>query len=879
MLLHCRSTRRHQRRPLGRSKSTGSIRLRSTFALHSDPIVAERDAHIAARLSYQRAYGRKSEGMAPLSEGTMASSLDGGDGCISIRDVGRSDNPNTRTGESREATPRIVRQRSIRFTGPKARPRRPLGSRAIDNRETTTSADDDSSYLGRGDRHVGALSEGHNDSTVPALSPLRAGQLQEEEYKLEEALVTRHSSYRRLPRSRSMITTSELSKPGYSFTSSPTWGKENTQTSRYARLNVDDTPKAETRISRLSRHASLNMDNKPKAGPEVRSMRASKSMSFLPGRQQQRLSEASTTAPHDLAVQMARQRFQELSECQTSLRSRPSLFFGSRSRRPEASRRSDTSMGMRKSLRHSSNSSATLFSAYAGDSLSTHKQGSLRDKARNVSRSIKSRLREIFGRQEVSEGSAHFADYRLGTDSSYTKNKDRVHREERASLSRGPSRTASLHIVHPCQQTSSDKGSLVGGEEENAVPVDEKSRVTSWADSLTNTAISHASPGDWEHRPLAAIKEGVPHGTSSTPLRRMEDPELVNGNTPTVDSQRIYSALMKRAREIRERDEEAQQRIHEMRAHGDIPPRTSSVDRVSGSYGWSPPTIRCVQPEDDVFQDGRAVTQSEASGSLSRQGSPNPWARTSEGEPSSLGKGGVSCHTNGDRTTLLTQRSSAFFGSPSNHLFRTASPFRRALQENMKAAEEERKNRESHGDGPEYPGSPSAISLPDRQPSPPGSGAEALGIYAESVYSSPAKTDAPEPPAVELHGGTRFRSGTEVSTDSSVAWKARLSSHVAKLEDAAADVNYSLTAAPSSSAEKKGHVRETAEIVSSPDGSPKNIRRASGTIPLKTPTDTFKFHSWRNAVWRPRREIRGVENEPPSSSPAGGASTKETPLK
>jgi hypothetical protein len=200
----------------------------------------------------------------------------------------------------------------------------------------------------------------------------------------------------------------------------------------------------------------------------------------------------------------------------------------------------------------------------------------------------------------------------------------------------------------------------------------------------------------------------------------------------------------------------------------------------------------------------------------------------------------------------------------------------------MKAAEEEQKSRGAHAEGAEYLGSLSAISLPDRQPSPPVSGGEALGIYAESLYSSPVKIDAPDLAVPELSGGVCFRSGTEVSTDSSVAWKARLSSHVAKLEDAATDVNYSPAAVPSPSADKKGHLRETAEIVSSPDDSPKNIRRASGTIPLKTSTGSIKFHSWRNAVWRPRRDIRGIENElPPSLNgrSGGGTPTKETPLK
>lgn len=868
-MLHRRTTNNTQHRPLGRSKSTNSTSRASFYALHSDPIVAEREAHIAARLSYQRAHGRKSEGMADLGRDASSPSLDPAERSVSRRYVARSDSTTSQLGATHNTSG--LAQQSIRFTGPNARLRRPLGPRASENRTTTASADDGiNASLGGPSRRARRTLPSQDDGPFSTPNPYYLAQTPEDHYAIEENLASIPSSYRRIRKSRSMFAATDHPQGGYSFTNSPAHEKPHLRSSHFALLNEESIP--------------TEWSNQ-------RTLRAPKSMTSLPHRRDHTSSHTRSSAHHDLAVQLAREKFREQAEGQMRLKSYPSLFFRSKARRTEGS------VGMRKSLRNSSSNSAALSSAFSGESLSVPKQGRLRGKARKVSKSIKTKLKGIFSRQRSSEGSAGCAygdiesnDFAIG---SYLHLEPRTPAEETA-VSSGPSRIASLHTAPSCRQMQPQQGSLDSYDAKDAALLDEKSRVTSWTDSVTDTAISQRTAGDWERQHLEVIRENGAHVSSPTPPRQAESEDFTVDKAVTVDSQRIYSALMKRANEAKQKEVDRRQSIDDIKAHGIAPNRRSSVAQAGS---WSPPTIRCVQPDDDVFQDGEndvppkrstspetiMVSRPIGSGRPdSHNGSPNPWLRKDVDRTPSPERASLVSRTNSERTKTLTQRSSAFFASPSNHLFRAASPFRRLLHENMRASEETEKCNTTAGLDTKYLGSLSAVSLPTRCSSATGLRDEPPGIYAESVYSNTEENVRPEPSQVEKlseppslpgHGGATIfvespggpcrPLARDVSEASSFEWKTWLSAHVSKLEDFGPGANKRLASASSQPRPRLGHVREKAEIESSPEVvhiSPKTTQRLNESTPLKPLVlkTSLKFSPKQT-----RRVTPGVENEVP----------------
>lgn len=880
MLHRSRTKSKNDRRPLGRSKSTNSITRKSICTLHSDPIAAEREAHIAARLSYQRAHGRKSEGMAALAGNTASLNLGPGDRSISRHEFARRDSARSHTERTDHAFG-IARQRSIRFAGPNAQPRRAFGSRASDSRIPMVSADDDEnlSFGAPGRRARSAFSESRDDDTFLTANPFHLAQMPEERYAFEDDLASMTSSYRRIRKARSMFTTADMSEGGYSFTNDPAQEKRHPLPSRYASLNKETIPAAE---------------------PNPQALRGPKSMGFLRNGREQTAFHTNSRLHHDLAIQLAREKFREHAENQAQLKSYPSASF--RSRR---SRRTESSTGLRKSMRNSSNNSATLSSAFSGDSLSVPKHRSLRKKARNVSRTIKTKLRGIFSRPQFSDEPAEGRDDHVESNDFETSDyirSDASAPAEEVSMCRGPSRIASLHEAKPFQNMVSRQGSLKGCDYEDGALPDDKSRVTSWADSVTNTATSQPTGGECENYRLSVIKENGTHVSSASP-QHMGDQGLTTVKAMTVDSQRIYSALMKRADEMKKREEEARrENVDNMRARGIAPARTSSVDQF-GCGQWSPdspPTIRYVHPEDDVFQDkgnrtngsrrrdstsDQTVAESRPSTSLdvdsgNARGSPNPWLKGAGDEAPSMpspGKAGATSRASSKRINPLTQRSSAFFGSSPSHLFRTVSPFRRALQENMKAAEESVRIKATQGLGTKYLGSLSAISLPDRQPSKTGSRGGTPGIYADSLYSY-AEEDTLVRPRLSPHrhvgslaqSSRRSRHSPirDVSEASSTEWKTRMSAHISKLEGHGSRfANYERTPSSPQLRPRLGHVREKAEIESPTDGphsSPKTICPSNETTPLQPLVNISLSKCSQNVISQPRRVTPGVENELPA---------------
>lgn len=732
-MLRRNSSKSSRRSRLSRSKSTSSITRNPVQDLQLfDPVIAERDAHIAARLSYQRAHNQtmaypQGDGRSGPSNTSSALRFERSN---SNRLKARSEGAASRQGILDDNTDDIhglKHQKSIRFAGPSARPRRNLASRATEHQMPTSSSVSklsmaETTIVHRGSRNFGSRNR-DSSFTLTSVSPLHSLASEHGVSQPDDV-----QSQRQVRKSRSMFTSSD-------------------QFDSLFQSTVKEDKDGQDTVPSRSRYAVLNKENERATPPlsTTPSLRAPKSMSFLRSRRDHSSSQSGTRLDNDLAVQLAREKFKEQVESQSKLKSQPSLFFRSKNRRTESS------MGLRKSLRNSSNTSAALSSAFSGDSLSVPKAGSLRTTARKVSQTLKTKFKGIFGRKS-SEGSAVGARDSDG-ESSFNLPAPLGRDREEASMSRGPSRIASIQEMQPCQRIRSCEGSIESCDEEDGRS-DERSRVTSWTDSVTNTMMSQPACGDWERQRLSVIKENGMHVSSPAIDRRGINYAVVEQPSP-VDSQRVYSALMRRANEAQRREQEVrQQSVDEMRSHGRAPPRSSSVDQFE-SFPGSPPTIRCVESDDgDVFEDKTHSAQSGKSLEASTDNVTGPttagfstdymrpaspprplYAMDDESPWNAAAMADFNQKKAEYERSRIVDRSSAFFASPANHFFRTQSPFRRALHENMKTAA----LGHGHGDGVTetgHLGSLSEISLPARQPSVTGSDKGTIkNADAESMYS------------------------------------------------------------------------------------------------------------------------------------------------
>lgn len=477
-------------------------------------------------------------------------------------------------------------------------------------------------------------------------------------------------------------------------------------------------------------------------------------MSLLKGR---RASRSTSRVENDLAVQLARDTYRQQMQEQR-LKSRPSTFFGSRSKR------SESSMGFRKSLRNSSNNSTVVSSAFSTSSISVPKQPGLRKTARKVSRTLRTKLKGLFTRPKSttdSQDEVHESD----GESEYQPDHEPP---QEASVLRVRSHVPSLHAVPSSQELKSRKGS-VG----SIKSIEDKSRVTSWTNSETASCVS-----ELERRRLALgkIANSFSHGY------RRALPEHGSPSKRTVNSQRVYSALMKRMDQIKQQEAAAQ----------------SIMGTPNSGADWIPSTIRCVQAEDDVFQPDQ-TRQSSAS---STQTVDKVALARSDPEPHKSEK---MPKVEARQDHKLTQsRSSTFFASPACHMFRTTSPYRRALRESMRASEET---------DSKYLKSLSEISLPTRRTSSAGSEKDATA-YADSVYSDDARPEPTNHGNATIFVDPETKHRRDVSTASSMEWKTWLSAKVSKLEGSG------MYMGSPSTIFKLGHVREGAQI-DSPDDSPR----------------------------------------------------------
>ena len=409
-----------------------------------------------------------------------------------------------------------------------------------------------------------------------------------EYYNNEEDAPSTPSSYRRLRRSKSMF--SPLKAPSVFYTN-----------------GTPDRPES----SYIGRQISLSHSRTPQSPPRQAALRAPKSMSFLRGGR-------AIFERNDEAVQMARDRFFH-ETAQQRLREQPSFLFRSKAQRQEKP--------FRKSVRSSSGNS---YGAPVSSGTQAHPstESGLKVAARRASKTIKSKLRRVFGRskdesvavpnQQVDARETHVRQYNGDPDTVHQEFSDIPHPDE-AAISRVASRVPSLHNANSNQQLRSHAGSVRSIRSSKSGQSDDKSRVTSWNSTGVNTMVSQTPRPylDREQQRLSIINETGTHIASSSFTR----PRLVNqfpgypashrpskstGHVPApgqglVDSARVYSALMKRldGNSPKARIEASHKSSMESFAVSNRQPlRSSSVGSSRGNR--TPATIRHVLPEEST---------------------------------------------------------------------------------------------------------------------------------------------------------------------------------------------------------------------------------------------------------------------------------------
>lgn len=682
-----------------RHKSTTSVR--SVTLEHISAATAERDATIAAIQAFSRGQDRHSADTDSKFPPQRASPYHK----ENLGSITRLSRNNSAASEHERNS--LGRKQSVRFVGPDSG----LQTRASRISMRTIAPEREDSASAR--RSVKRSQSSQNFATRPPLSlhdtkniqlpdrvssrgktqvppkpAVKQNYLQDlmpehQHYTPEDDVASMPSSFRRLRKTRSMFTPRNFLR--------------NSQDSP---LFTTETVPAASPATLRPRFSFLNRkENEPT--PSNSTLRAPKSMSFL----RQRKDRVSTsTADQDPNYDSS--PITTGLPAEHSFRSRilprPSMFFGAKGNK--------LSPNMRKTLR-SSASNAVLPASETATSISTSNHGSLRVKARKISSSIKSRFRNLFINN--SEDDDRFPAQQIEAQRSHVANLFDVnhfgpaaseigptHVHENSSLARVSSRLPVLHAVPSCERLRSRSGSIDSFKSEDRRVSDEKSRVTSWASTEANTIVAHRPLEDlelWDRQRLSVITENGFHAPSpSLPrpkfgLQTITSQEELATQTISerlvpgvaVDSQRVYSALMKRMTDT-------QQLLDNVRKCSDasdpfrtLSPPTSddSSDNGEAVVSQAPPQAVgnddvCPSLSDHVPERNPARLSSSLKGAKSACSSSSGQIRPMS-PPIHLTPKGVA--------KPLTDRSSAFFGSPTSHLFRTRSPWRKSLQAAMNA--------------------------------------------------------------------------------------------------------------------------------------------------------------------------------------------------
>lgn len=838
---------------LHRRKSTTSVR--SVHLKHIDAAVAQRDAQTAAMEAFSRAQGRQSTGRTLFPPQPASANKEN----RSPAGLSRVDSTTSlRSGHRRQG---LERRQSVRFVGPEsglqtrasrinmrtAAPEPPEipARRPIQRSQSTQSISymprpvlrnsenlplpDRTSSVGKTMVTPNAAKIGLSQAYLQALTP------DYEQYTPEDDIASMPSSYRRVRRTRSTLTTRASMRESVDGNGIGTYGSSPPNTSTRAQNNQATPGALFPRYSFMKRRDNNAMPSTPK-------LRAPKSMSFLKSRRDRADKQSSSDSPNGDASPI-------LGVQETSFRSRilpkPPKLFGTKC--------GESQREMPKTLRDSS-ANVEMPASGTGASLGRSRSGSLRNRARKVSTSLRSRLKSLFINKSEEESrlpAQQIEAQRTHVSEVFDENPwvsavpEHDHCRERSSLSRVSTRIPSLHAIPSHERLHSRRGSIDSCKSAAEQSSGGRSRVTSWASTDTNTVIAHRpqeAMEEWEKQRLSIISE---HGIRNPPpslgfpvlglqtitsQEELAPPMALQCLPPgaTVDSQRVYSALMKKMNETQQLAGIVEQQRKS--SDGSDPFRTFSPSN-SISSGDSSDTVASIQarnPRQQLSISGKDVEEYPSCVRPPRERKVslnNEITQSITDDHRSLsppihltpkGEGPVAAKT-------ITDRGSAFFGSPTSHLFRTTSPYRRSLQEAMRAERGQglcQEPVETTGE------TIAAATKPD---------GAAKVAYSESNYSSDTlihKTEmrqgcpVAKPLAVlDSRGETNVFGDTptyrptgerHVSTASSIGWKTWLSADVAKQEPSptrvsgqSPEVEYRIPTMPRSLGH--GHVREAAQ--------------------------------------------------------------------
>ncbi len=451
------------------------------------------------------------------------------------------------------------------------------------------------------------------------------------------------------------------------------------------------------------------------------------------------------------------------------LKNRPSIFFRSKNKRNASLTEIKTSM------RNSSNNSMPIQSTISSTASSLSKGSGLRKAARKVSKSVKSTFRGIFGRpKRIDETETS------NTTETSSPHHSKLSLQEETSVSRVKSYVPSLRSVASEHCLQARQGSFESIDDGVQKTDGERSRVTSWANSSTHTVVSSTLDAEWEPQRLSVIDEG---GHTASTLERWRSSE---------DEERAYSALV--------------QRLDHMQKQ---------------------------QIQQGSFRDGCLVDVSSApsAGDINTAISAGPSTEMTSSQSGYNCRGNATPHEYDAETVRFSSATNSGITSPAGHLFRTQSPYRKALRKSMRIQERSSSIKPVNL---RYLSSLSALSLPTRRSSPDGSEQDVHLSSAESVYSnlsdSPEKGNSETPydmgefdtitlsspqmqeRATTLVDDLERTHQREVSTASSVEWKTWLSAKVSKLGDCGQSSKILSEEQTWNPWSTMGHVREDAEI-------------------------------------------------------------------
>ena len=416
---------------------------------------------------------------------------------------------------------RLERKQSIRFTGPTAVP---LQNRSITRRVAPCSSFDYSCPGGCQNTLQGKTDcvSRHSENYMRA-SP------QKEKAFTETFVSSLPTSYRRLRKARSMFTSRD------------------SRTATFA--NVTQQSKSQARAQPLGSHS----DDGHRSG--MPNSRLHRSFSFLRGEIDDLTSSSNNNASQDAAVKFARdQYFHQLN--QQRLNEKPCISGSGNKRKAQKAFRKTVRTGITNSFGPSIGSSGI-------PSAERSIKNGFGHKARNLSLSLKNKLKRVFHRpsntedilpvQQLDASRAHFGGC-MSTNSGADQTSHYNPSLDSEVLRKANSLESLLENTPYFFDKNASVGSIcsVQSDDENN---NGKSRVTSWTDSTA--ADTMTSSQLIEKKRLSIIQEhGGPHQPSAT-IRTFADlsdifqkpvgnKSMGTRHGVSVDSQRVYSALQRR---------------------------------------------------------------------------------------------------------------------------------------------------------------------------------------------------------------------------------------------------------------------------------------------------------------------------------------------